>query len=195
MPCQHPICEQHLSTISRPDLRSRRGSTPPQRHGFEGACTKRAVALGKLSLLVGLFSVVGCASPYIPPMLTLRHPAHPEAVSGPALPPSTTLAYTPADMPSPRPAVARSGPSAPESSASAQPRSQTVVGEGRVIAVVPASGEIVLSHGEIKGFMEAMTMGYQIQPPSLLEEVQAGDTVRFTIDTAQKAIVAIEKLN
>ena len=37
-------------------------------------------------------------------------------------------------------------------------------------------------------------MGYQIQPTSLLEGVQAGDTVRFTIDPAQKAIVAIEKL-
>jgi Cu/Ag efflux protein CusF len=59
---------------------------------------------------------------------------------------------------------------------------------------VPASSEIVLTHGEIKGFMDAMTMGYQIQPSSLLEGVQAGDAVRFTIDTEQKAIVAIEKL-
>jgi Cu/Ag efflux protein CusF len=70
----------------------------------------------------------------------------------------------------------------------------TVVGEGKVIAVVPATSEIVLTHGEIKGFMDAMTMGYQIQPASLLEGVQAGDTVRFTIDTAEKAIVKLEKL-
>jgi Cu/Ag efflux protein CusF len=68
------------------------------------------------------------------------------------------------------------------------------VGEGRVIAVVPASGEIVVAHGEIKGFMEPMTMGYQIDHPSLLEGVQAGDSVRFTIDTQQKAIVRLEKL-
>jgi len=70
----------------------------------------------------------------------------------------------------------------------------TVIGEGKVIAVVPASREIVLTHGEIKGFMNAMTMGYAIQPASLLEGVRAGDTVRFTIDTEQKAIVTLEKL-
>jgi Cu/Ag efflux protein CusF len=69
-----------------------------------------------------------------------------------------------------------------------------VVGEGKVIAVVPGNSEIVLTHGEIKGFMDAMTMGYQIQPASLLEGVQAGDAVRFTIDTEQKAIVKLEKL-
>jgi Cu/Ag efflux protein CusF len=69
-----------------------------------------------------------------------------------------------------------------------------VVGEGKVIAVVPASREIVLTHGEIKGFMEAMTMGYEVQPPSLLERVQAGDMVRFTIDTEQKAIVTLEQV-
>jgi Cu/Ag efflux protein CusF len=60
--------------------------------------------------------------------------------------------------------------------------------------VVPASSELVLTHGEIQGFMEPMTMGYAIQPASLLEGVRAGDTVRFTIDTEQKAIVTLEKL-
>ena len=69
-----------------------------------------------------------------------------------------------------------------------------VVGEGKVIAVVPGNSEIVLTHGEIKGFMDAMTMGYQIQPASLLEGVQAGDAVRFTIDTDEKAIVKLEKV-
>jgi Cu/Ag efflux protein CusF len=59
---------------------------------------------------------------------------------------------------------------------------------------VPASSEIVLTHGEIKGFMDAMTMGYPTQPPSLLEGVKAGDSVRFTIDTDAKAIVKLEKL-
>ena len=68
------------------------------------------------------------------------------------------------------------------------------MGEGKVIAVVPASSEIVLTHGAIKGFMDAMTMGYPTQPPSLLKGVQAGDTVRFTIDTEEKAIVTLEKV-
>ena len=66
--------------------------------------------------------------------------------------------------------------------------------EGKVIAVDPGSKELVVKHGAIKGFMEPMTMGYKVNPPSLLKRLKAGDTVRFTIDTAQKAIVNLEKL-
>jgi mono/diheme cytochrome c family protein len=71
-------------------------------------------------------------------------------------------------------------------------RAQSVTGEGRVIAVVPAKAQLVLEHGDIPGFMAAMTMGYPVNPPSLLHQLKAGDTVRFTIDTQHKAIVGIE---
>jgi Cu/Ag efflux protein CusF len=70
----------------------------------------------------------------------------------------------------------------------------TVVGEGKVIAVVPSSSQIVVDHKQIPGFMDAMTMGYRVEPASLLGEVQAEDTIRFTIDPRQKAIVKIEKI-
>ena len=53
----------------------------------------------------------------------------------------------------------------------------------------------MVEHGEIKGFMEAMTMGYRVDPPSLLAGLKHGDKVRFTIDVPKKAIVEIEKLN
>ena len=43
--------------------------------------------------------------------------------------------------------------------------------------------------------MGAMTMGYRVEPPSLLEGVKTGDTVRFTMDTQQQVIVKIEKLH
>ncbi len=71
----------------------------------------------------------------------------------------------------------------------------SVTGEGKVIAVVPTNQQLVVEHGEIKGFMEAMTMGYKVDPPSLLDKLKAGDNVRFTIDTQQKAIVKLEKLH
>jgi Cu/Ag efflux protein CusF len=74
-------------------------------------------------------------------------------------------------------------------SATHLPRS--VTGEGKVIAVVPADQQLVVEHGEIKGFMEAMTIGYKVDPPSLLAKLKAGDNVRFTIDTQRKAIVKI----
>jgi mono/diheme cytochrome c family protein len=79
-------------------------------------------------------------------------------------------------------------------SASATHLPQSVTGEGTVIAVVPANQQIVVDHKEIKGFMEAMIMGYKVDPPSLLAKLKAGDNVRFTIDTQKKAIVKLEKL-
>jgi Cu/Ag efflux protein CusF len=39
----------------------------------------------------------------------------------------------------------------------------------------------------------AMTMGYRVEPPSLIEGLQSGDQVRFTIDVPRKAIIKIEK--
>jgi Cu/Ag efflux protein CusF len=71
---------------------------------------------------------------------------------------------------------------------------KSVSGVGKVIALVPETQEIVVDHEEIKGFMDAMTMGYKVIPTSLLKTVKAGDKVRFTIDTDKRAITKIEKL-
>jgi Cu/Ag efflux protein CusF len=70
---------------------------------------------------------------------------------------------------------------------------KTISAEARVVAVVPESNEIVLSHDEIKGFMDAMTMGYKVSPPSLLKAVKPGDSVRFTIDIEKRVITKIAK--
>ncbi|MEO6164287.1 MAG: copper-binding protein [Candidatus Binatia bacterium] len=71
---------------------------------------------------------------------------------------------------------------------------KSVTGEGKVIAVVPETQEIIVEHGDIKGFMDAMTMGFKANPTSLLKTVKAGDKIRFTIDTDKRAITKIEKL-
>jgi len=71
---------------------------------------------------------------------------------------------------------------------------KTITGEGKVIALVPDSQEIVIDHEEIKDFMDAMTMGYKVSSRSLLQRVKPGDKVRFTIDTEKRAITKIEKL-
>ena len=41
---------------------------------------------------------------------------------------------------------------------------------------VPANQQLVVEHGDIPGFMEAMTMGYKVDPSSLLAPLKAGDT-------------------
>jgi Cu/Ag efflux protein CusF len=70
-----------------------------------------------------------------------------------------------------------------------------VSGEGKVVAVVSESGQIVVDHQEIKGFMEAMTMGYKVSSPALLKAAKPGDKVRFTIDTDKLVITKIVKLS
>ena len=75
-----------------------------------------------------------------------------------------------------------------------KPKPNFVSGEGIVIAVRPEKQQIVLEHGEIKGFMEAMTMAYKTDPASLLTSVKPGDKVRFTIDTNARAITKIDKV-
>ena len=80
--------------------------------------------------------------------------------------------------------------------ASLKPRvaAKRVDGVGTVIALAPQRGEIVVDHGAIAGFMDAMTMGYKTASPQMLQAVKPGDKVRFTIDVERRVMVDIEKI-
>ena len=54
---------------------------------------------------------------------------------------------------------------------------------------------LVLTHGEIPGYMPAMTMGFRTATPKIVESVKVGDAVRFTLrgTPPNLAITAIEK--
>jgi Cu/Ag efflux protein CusF len=52
---------------------------------------------------------------------------------------------------------------------------------GVVRAVVPEINVIVLSHEEIAGFMPPMTMGFRAQEGKLLDGVEVGDVLAFTL--------------
>lgn len=150
---------------------------------------------GRAVLIVASLVLAGCAT-YQPPPLTTAHPAHPEAPAAREAPASQTLAYTPSDIASVR-SGSRGMPAEHGGLSARQAEggpSRTAVGEGEVVATTPSSGQIVLEHGEIKGFMEAMTMGYRTDPPSLLAKFKPGDKVRFTIDVERRAIIELEKL-
>ncbi len=136
--------------------------------------------------------LTGCAAYQLQP-LGANHPANPEVLPAPSRAISKTLAYTRADMPSPVPLSAPPAQEQGQATGQAAGSQQSVIGEGKVVATVPNAGQIVVEHGEIKGFMEAMTMGYRVEPPSLLEGLKSGDEVRFTIDVPKKVIVKIEK--
>jgi Cu/Ag efflux protein CusF len=69
-----------------------------------------------------------------------------------------------------------------------------VTGEGKVIALVSGSHQLVVDHEEINGFMDAMTMGYNVDSPSLFRGLKPGDKIRFIIDTGKRVITKIEKM-
>ena len=80
-------------------------------------------SLWRVAWVMSLVALTGCAAA-TPAALTTQHPAHPEATMAPDLPPSTTLAYTPADIPSARPAVA-TAPRGGERASPSQQRART----------------------------------------------------------------------
>jgi Cu/Ag efflux protein CusF len=68
--------------------------------------------------------------------------------------------------------------------------------EGIVRASLPEIGVLVLTHGEIQGFMPAMTMGFRVASPKIQDAVSVGDAVRFTLRGVPPNVVVttIEKL-
>ena len=148
---------------------------------------------GALSVATVFLALSACAG-YESQPVGLNHPANPRAMSAPEGAPSKTLAYSRSDMPIVAAAAAQQEKHEGQVAAGAANGQKTVVGEGKVIATVPSANQVVVEHGEIKGFMEPMTMGYRIEPASLLEGLKSGDQVRFTINVPKKTIVEIEKL-
>jgi FtsP/CotA-like multicopper oxidase with cupredoxin domain/Cu/Ag efflux protein CusF len=80
--------------------------------------------------------------------------------------------------------------------AQAPPSADPVVhtGVGSVVAAVPRVRRLIVDHEEIKGFMAAMEMSYTVASPALLEGLNPGDRIRFTIDARATQITAIEVL-
>src|SRR5262245_8852317 len=69
---------------------------------------------------------------------------------------------------------------------------KTYRGVGVVIATIPRMNRLIVNHEEIKGFMAAMEMSYPVVPSELLNGLNPGDKVGFTIDAGKSSIVAIE---
>lgn len=69
------------------------------------------------------------------------------------------------------------------------------VARGVVRAILPEINVLVLTHGDIPGYMPAMTMGFRAAAPKIHDAVRVGDEVRFTLrgTIPNLAITAIEK--
>jgi Cu/Ag efflux protein CusF len=66
---------------------------------------------------------------------------------------------------------------------------------GVVRGIMPELGVVVLSHGDMQGYMRPMTMGFKVASPQLYQDLEVGDEVRFTLRgrPPRVSIVAMEK--
>ncbi|WP_293638398.1 copper-binding protein [Polaromonas sp.] len=65
--------------------------------------------------------------------------------------------------------------------------------EGEIRKVDMSTKKITIKHGEIKNLdMPGMTMVFQVKDPALLEQVKAGDKVRFKAEKTGGAIVVTD---
>ena len=66
---------------------------------------------------------------------------------------------------------------------------------GVVRAGIAELGILVITHGDIPGYMPPMTMGFRTASPKILESVRPGDEVRFTLrgTPPNLAVTAIAK--
>jgi Cu/Ag efflux protein CusF len=67
-------------------------------------------------------------------------------------------------------------------------------GVGVVTAIEPGTGALTIDHGDIKGFMSAMEMTYNLRSPSLARGIAVGDRIGFDIDGKSFSITRVENL-
>ena len=68
-------------------------------------------------------------------------------------------------------------------------------GIGIITGIEPETDSLTVDHEEIKGFMAAMEMAYPVAQPGLLDNLEAGDRIRFVIDKARNTITAVTVLS
>lgn len=53
--------------------------------------------------------------------------------------------------------------------------------KGKVVAVDRAQQLVTISHEEIRGYMDAMTMSFALKDPSIINDISSGDTIQATL--------------
>ena len=84
------------------------------------------------------------------------------------------------------------------SSKPAQQAPQRYSLNGRVVSIEKAKQQVVVDHGEITGFMMAMTMGYSVKNPGVLDSLSPEDQITADVvvngdDVWLENIVVVKK--
>jgi protein SCO1 len=64
----------------------------------------------------------------------------------------------------------------------------TFIGRGVVKDVLPQERQVIIAHEAIPGFMGAMTMGFEVKDPRLLQGIAKGQEVTFTVEKTQESL-------
>ena len=64
---------------------------------------------------------------------------------------------------------------------SRQPASREYELQGQILGIAPERREVLIKHGDIKGFMPGMTMPFRVTDEELLKDKQPGDLVTATL--------------
>ena len=67
--------------------------------------------------------------------------------------------------------------------------------EGVVESVDAAAGQVTIDHGEIPGLMGAMKMTFDVSDPALLQGIEAGNQVAFSVqyEDGEYMVTGIQK--
>jgi len=63
--------------------------------------------------------------------------------------------------------------------------------EGTVNAIKLSSQKLTISHGPIKGLMDAMKMDFKVADPAMLSDVGIGSKIQFTLKENDKGVLTI----
>ncbi len=55
--------------------------------------------------------------------------------------------------------------------------------EGRIVRILENARLIQVAHGDVEGFMSAMTMPFEFRSADIREAVEVGDSIHFTVAT------------
>jgi len=70
---------------------------------------------------------------------------------------------------------------------------ESTMTDGEVRKVDPETKKVTIRHGELKNLdMPAMTMVFQVKDPAMLNQVKAGDKVKFRADKINGAFTVME---
>jgi len=91
------------------------------------------------------------------------------------------------------PSFAADTHAAHDMNAMAKPAAAEPMSEGTIKKVDKASGKITVNHGPLARLqMPAMTMVFRVKDPAWLDQMKAGDKIRFIADKVDGAITVVE---